>query len=371
MTIFDYLNQFYEWKADQGKVVSDAATGFYFFVLKEANRQFWPELIEVRKKDVMLANGWGSNHTYIKARDGLVENGLIEIVRAGKNEATPILLRLLITVRRAESAHLNIARCAESAHLKNFTYAESAQANESMYADNAHVGGRCADNAYAENAQVKNSSYADNAHLNDVSYAESAQVKGTIGVNKTFLKLSLENIDVVKSKELEFYEKGEVPEFVKANRQKLVEGSNPQPPSSQQIKAFLLSSIQAQEHVRRNLKPDSYKPEEYETIVDHFLSYNAGTEYKSTQHAFKHFFSTISSWNGKNLSKSTKHDASKRKPSQRSGPLVPLPAKDLGTYASHVHLADLDEAELERLCGITGGGTTGTDTGGNPPDAKG
>ncbi|OZI05102.1 hypothetical protein BWI93_27330 [Siphonobacter sp. BAB-5385] len=331
MTIFDYLNQFYEWKRSQGKGASDAATALYFYILKEANRQFWPQLITVAKKGAMEENGWGGENTYLKALRILRDGGLIQIKRPERNAATPALVRLLITV---STLNIDVLKNSTASNIDALNVDETdstlkSDALKLVSTSNINALNDQSENyseiSTSENDALNYCTTSESDALEEVSTLNTDAVKGTIGVINTSSKtLEKENLEEDKKGDSEFFETGETPPFVKANREK-IKNLIPVGPSPEQISEWLFENPRCREHAClkiKSIKRDS--DEDYREFIAHFIRFNGarGVQWDSFELAAEHFMKMISSLNGFNPAKDNPQTHGKSKP--KSGSLIPV-----------------------------------------------
>lgn len=332
MTIFDYLNQFYEWKRSQGKGASDAATALYFYILKEANRQFWPQLITVAKKGAMEENGWGGENTYLKALRTLRDGGLIQIKRPSRNSSTPALVRLLMTVRASNIDVLKNSTASNfdalnvdetDSTLKSDALKQNSTSNFDVLKDQSE---KDSEISTLNIDALNNCTTSENDDLKESSTLNVDAVKGTIGVintsSKTLEKEDLEEED--KKGDSEFFEKGETPPFVQANREK-IKNLIPVGPSPEQFSEWLFQNSSCREHAClkiKSIKKDS--DEDYREFIDHFIRYNGArnVQWDSFESAAEHFMKMISRLNGFNPAKNNPQAHGKSKP--KSGSYIPV-----------------------------------------------
>jgi hypothetical protein len=92
--MFEYFNLFWEKRAEHPLIIKAPHSMLYFYILKVANDNYWPDFIGMPTDFTMQKCGFGSYRLYKQTMDDLVQVGLIEIVKQSRNgyEATQIAL---------------------------------------------------------------------------------------------------------------------------------------------------------------------------------------------------------------------------------------------------------------------------------------
>lgn len=102
MNIFEQLNVF--WEKNEFNPCSLSEISLYFYLLYESNRQHWVSPFKVSTQ-ILAARLCSSKQNVIKARDGLMEKGLISFTK-GYGKGAPALYKFLSSGNDMQSQEL-------------------------------------------------------------------------------------------------------------------------------------------------------------------------------------------------------------------------------------------------------------------------
>ena len=109
MTYIDYLNGFNQW-LEQADSPTDKAIILYYGLLNTFNRRGWPRWAGVDTQQLMMLVRVTNKPTAFRARDALVEAGLIEYKPGRKGKASEYRLLKFGNIKRTENATENVTR---------------------------------------------------------------------------------------------------------------------------------------------------------------------------------------------------------------------------------------------------------------------
>lgn len=120
MTYIDYLNGFNQW-LEQADSPTDKAIILYYGLLNTFNRRGWPRWAGVDTQQLMMLVRVTNKPTAFRARDALVEAGLIEYKPGRKGKASEYRLLKFGNIKRTENVTETVTQNVTDNVTKNVT----------------------------------------------------------------------------------------------------------------------------------------------------------------------------------------------------------------------------------------------------------